>query len=165
MHTVTVVTPTCLVGCTREIAKFAGIIPTAAIASEASNDTSTRLLKCPFIRSTMTSHEMGMLSIQLPFLVIRISLAKVLSAALLVFVVDRIGTFQRKRRVSFLFFLSPSNTHRLAQALNYLPGVRSAFSPMGLVGALMKTRSWQAGLDFTWERRQECVFPPSSRHL
>ncbi|KAL0568976.1 hypothetical protein V5O48_012994 [Marasmius crinis-equi] len=70
------------------------------------------------------------------FLVASFDVTKVLYGLLLIFVVDRIVTFQRKRR-----------------SLSYLSGIRSPFSPMGPVGALTSTKWWQAALNVTWIRR------------
>ncbi|KAK1216268.1 hypothetical protein PQX77_021104 [Marasmius sp. AFHP31] len=73
---------------------------------------------------------------ELPFLGLattaRIDLVKALSAALVILVVDRVVAFQRKRK-----------------ALGYLPGIRCALSPMSPIGASIKTRWWQVGLNFT----------------
>ncbi|KAK1217172.1 hypothetical protein PQX77_020180 [Marasmius sp. AFHP31] len=69
---------------------------------------------------------------------LQIDPAKVFYAVCLVFVVDRVLAFQRKRK-----------------AMNYLSGIRSAFPPLSPAGVLFSTKWWQAAVDVIWIRRHE----------
>ncbi|KAL0565654.1 hypothetical protein V5O48_016370, partial [Marasmius crinis-equi] len=73
--------------------------------------------------------------LQTPLFSVNIDLVKASLAALVILVVDRILAFQRKKR-----------------SLN-LPGIRSPFSPISPIGALVSTRWWQAAVNVNWIRR------------
>ncbi|KAL0574637.1 hypothetical protein V5O48_007333 [Marasmius crinis-equi] len=79
----------------------------------------------------------GVLKLDSPFLIADIDIATVLCTALFVFGVERVFAFRRKLR-----------------SVNYLPGIRSAYPSISLIGALMSTRWWQAALNVTWIRRE-----------
>ncbi|KAL0572355.1 hypothetical protein V5O48_009611 [Marasmius crinis-equi] len=74
--------------------------------------------------------------LQTPFFSVDIDLVRAFYAAVIILVVDRVVAFQKKRR-----------------SLSYLPGIRSPFSPISPIGALVATRWWQAAVNVNWVRR------------
>ncbi|KAF9256525.1 cytochrome P450 [Marasmius fiardii PR-910] len=66
-----------------------------------------------------------------------IDLSKIIYAALIIIVIERVVTFQKRCR-----------------SVGNLPGIRSPFSPFSLVGSVMGTTWFQTGSEFIWLRRR-----------
>ncbi|KAG7097881.1 hypothetical protein E1B28_005193 [Marasmius oreades] len=73
-----------------------------------------------------------------PILQTNIDTSKLIYAFLIIIVIERTVAFRKACRT-----------------INDLPGIRSPFSPLGPLGAIMGTTWWQTGPDMLWIRKKE----------